>query len=30
MAKRRLDQLEVAGEKVLVRGGFKVPIRQGI
>jgi phosphoglycerate kinase len=30
MAKRRLDQLDVAGKKVLVRVDFNVPIDQGI
>ena len=30
MSKRRLDQLDVAGKKVLVRGDFNVPIDQGI
>ena len=30
MSKRRLDQLDVAGKKVLVRVDFNVPIEQGI
>ena len=30
MAKRRLDQLDVAGKRVLVRVDFNVPIDQGI
>ena len=30
MTKRRLDQLDVAGKKVLVRVDFNVPIDQGI
>ena len=30
MAKRRLDQLDVAGKTVLVRVDFNVPIDQGI
>ncbi|MCH8894041.1 MAG: phosphoglycerate kinase, partial [Chloroflexi bacterium] len=29
MAKRRLDQLDVAGKRVLVRVDFNVPIDQG-
>ena len=30
MSKRRLDQLDVAGKKVLVRVDFNAPIDQGI